>query len=37
MDIENQTQDDMIIELVGLLKANQMGDKANNLYETATY
>lgn len=38
MDIEKSlTQDEMIKELIGLLKANQMGDKANDLYETATY
>lgn len=38
MDIEKLlTQDEMIKELIGLLKANQMGDKANDLYETATY
>jgi len=38
MDIEKPlTQDEMIKELIGLLKANQMGDKANDLYETATY
>lgn len=38
MDIEKTlTQDEMIKELIGLLKANQMGDKANDLYETATY
>ncbi len=35
MDIEKSlTQDEMIKELIGLLKANQMGDKANDLYET---
>lgn len=38
MDIEKSlTQDEMIKELIGLLKANQMSDKANDLYETATY
>lgn len=38
MDIEKSlTQDEMIKELIGLLKANQMGDKANDLYETTTY
>ena len=38
MNIEKPlTQDEMIKELIGLLKANQMGDKANDLYETATY
>ncbi len=38
MDIEKSlTQDEMIKELIGLLKANQMGDKASDLYETATY
>lgn len=38
MDIEKSlTQDEMIKELIGLLKANQMGDKANDLYETAAY
>ncbi len=38
MNIEKPlTQDEMIKELIDLLKANQMGDKANDLYETATY
>lgn len=38
MDIEKSlTQDEMIKELIGLLKANQMGYKANDLYETSTY
>ena len=38
MDIEKSlTQDEMIKELIGLLKANQMGDKANDLFETSTY
>jgi hypothetical protein len=31
------TQDEMIKELIGLLKAYQMGEKANDLYETAAY
>ncbi len=31
------TQDEMIQELINLLKINKMDDKANDLYETATY
>lgn len=33
----NLTQDEMILELIGLLKKNGMQDKANDLFETSAY
>lgn len=35
--IKPMTQDEIVIELINLLKQNQMTDKANNLFETAGY
>ena len=38
MDVEKSlTQEEMIQELIDLLKMNNMGNKANDLYETAAY
>ena len=33
----NLTQDEMIVEHIGLLKKNGMQDKANDLFETYAY
>jgi hypothetical protein len=35
--IKPMTQDEIVIELINLLKQNQMTDKANDLFETADY
>ena len=35
--INTLTQDEMVMELIKLLKENQMKDKANDIFETATY
>lgn len=35
--IKPMTQDEIVIELINLLKQNQMTDKANDLFETAGY
>jgi len=35
--IKPRTQDEIVIELINLLKQNQMTDKANDLFETAGY
>ena len=37
MTQNNLSQDKMILEIIGLLKKNGMQDKANDLFETATY
>lgn len=38
MDVEKSlTQEEMIQELINLLKMNNMGNKANDIYETAAY
>ena len=34
---KNLAQDEVILELINLLKKNNMQDKANDLFETATY
>lgn len=35
--ISTLTQDEMVMELIKLLKENQMKDKANDIFESAAY